>query len=129
MEALSTHGLAHRHLFYYYGTMEDKVVIQALAALAQPLRLKVFRALVVAGPRGLTPGAMSEGAGVPPATLSFHLKELMNSGLVTQQRDGRFLIYRAEFECMNGLLAYLTENCCEGSACCVPPTKSLKGKP
>ena len=103
--------------------MEEQVVVGSLAALAQPLRLKVFRALVVAGPRGLTPGAMSEGAGVPSATLSFHLKELMASGLVTQQRDGRFLIYRADFECMNGLLAYLTENCCEGTACYPPLPK------
>jgi ArsR family transcriptional regulator, arsenate/arsenite/antimonite-responsive transcriptional repressor len=104
--------------------MEETAVVQSLAALAQPLRLKVFRALVMAGPRGLTPGAMSEGAGVAPATLSFHLKELMTAGLVTQQRDGRFLIYRADFARMNGLLGYLTENCCEGSACCVPsPTK------
>jgi ArsR family transcriptional regulator, arsenate/arsenite/antimonite-responsive transcriptional repressor len=100
--------------------MEEQAVAESLAALAQPLRLKVFRALVVAGPRGLTPGAMSEGAGVPSATLSFHLKELMSSGLVTQQRDGRFLIYRADFERMNGLLAYLTENCCEGNDCCPP---------
>jgi ArsR family transcriptional regulator, arsenate/arsenite/antimonite-responsive transcriptional repressor len=104
--------------------MEEQNVVASLAALAQPLRLKVFRALVVAGPRGLTPGAMSEGAGVPSATLSFHLKELMASGLVTQQRDGRFLIYRADFERMNGLLAYLTENCCEGNACCPPPKRS-----
>ena len=103
--------------------MEEKEIVASLAALAQPLRLKVFRALVVAGPRGLTPGAMSEGAGVPSATLSFHLKELMASSLVTQQRDGRFLIYRADFERMNGLLAYLTENCCEGNACCTPPLK------
>jgi DNA-binding transcriptional ArsR family regulator len=107
--------------FDYCGNVEEKTVVQSLAALAQPLRLKVFRALVVAGPRGLTPGAMSEGAGVPPAKLSFHLKELMASGLVTQQRDGRFLIYRADFERMDGLLAYLTENCCEGAACCTPP--------
>ena len=92
-----------------------------MLALAQPLRLKVFRALVVAGPRGLTPGAMSEGAGVPSATLSFHLKELMASGLVTQQRDGRFLIYRADFERMNGLLAYLTQNCCAGAPCTGSP--------
>jgi ArsR family transcriptional regulator, arsenate/arsenite/antimonite-responsive transcriptional repressor len=107
--------------------MEEQAVVQSLAALAQPLRLKVFRALVVAGPRGLTPGAMSEGAGVPPATLSFHLKELMHAGLVTQQRDGRYLIYRADFARMNGLLGYLTDNCCEGSgACCVPPPP--KGK-
>jgi ArsR family transcriptional regulator, arsenate/arsenite/antimonite-responsive transcriptional repressor len=100
--------------------MEEQAVVESLAALAQPLRLKVFRALVVAGPRGLTPGAMSEGAGVPSATLSFHLKELMASGLVTQQRDGRFLIYRADFERMNGLLAYLTENCCQDSNGCFP---------
>ena len=99
--------------------MEPIAVVQALAALAQPLRLQVFRALVVAGPRGLTPGAMSEGTGVPPNTLSFHLKELAHAGLVSQQRDGRFLIYRAEFERMNGLLAYLTENCCQGASCAV----------
>ena len=100
--------------------MKEKSVLVSLAALAQPLRLKVFRALVVAGPRGLTPGAMSEGAGVPAATLSFHLKELMAAGLVTQQRDGRFLIYRAEFERMSALLAYLTENCCQDQVCCAP---------
>jgi ArsR family transcriptional regulator, arsenate/arsenite/antimonite-responsive transcriptional repressor len=99
--------------------MEEKEILASLAALAQPLRLKVFRALVVAGP-------MSDGAGVPSATLSFHLKELMASGLVTQQRDGRFLIYRADFTRMNGLLAYLTENCCEGTACCPPPTRSAR---
>ena len=97
--------------------MEAEEVIQALAALAQPLRLQVFRALVVAGPQGLTPGAMSDGTGVPPNTLSFHLKELANAGLVSQQRDGRYLIYRAAFERMNGLLAYLTENCCQGQGC------------
>ena len=111
--------------------MEPTTVVQALAALAQPLRLQVFRALVVAGPRGLTPGAMSEGTGVPPNTLSFHLKELAHAGLVTQQREGRFVIYRADFEQMNGLLGYLTENCCQGAGCltdaaaesaCCPPT-------
>ena len=97
--------------------MEQQTVVQSLAALAQPLRLEIFRALVVAGPRGLTPGAMSEGTGVPPTSLSFHLKELAHAGLVSQQRDGRFLIYRANFERMNGLLAYLTENCCQGASC------------
>lgn len=91
--------------------------MRALAALAQPLRLQIFRALVVAGPQGLTPGAMSEGAGVPPNTLSFHLKELAHAGLVTQQREGRFLIYRADFTQMNALLDYLSENCCQGQAC------------
>jgi DNA-binding transcriptional ArsR family regulator len=97
--------------------MEQQMAVRALAALAQPLRLQVFRALVVAGPQGLTPGAMSDGTGVPPNTLSFHLKELAHASLVSQQRDGRFLIYRANFEQMNGLLAYLTENCCQGKAC------------
>jgi ArsR family transcriptional regulator len=97
--------------------MESEAVVRGLAALAQPLRLQVFRALVVAGPQGLTPGAMCEGTGVPPNTLSFHLKELAHAGLVSQQRDGRYLIYRADFEQMNGLLAYLTENCCQGKAC------------
>ena len=115
--------------------MESTTVVQALAALAQPLRLQVFRALVVAGPQGLTPGAMSEGTGVPPNTLSFHLKELAHAGLVTQQRDGRFLIYRADFAQMNGLLGYLTENCCRGEGCltdtvadtaCCPPIPRRK---
>ena len=76
---------------------------------------------------------MSQGTGVPPNTLSFHLKELAHAGLVTQQRDGRFLIYRANFEQMNGLLGYLTENCCQGTACpaepdpvCCPPTPRRK---
>jgi ArsR family transcriptional regulator len=114
--------------------MEQAAVVQALAALAQPLRLQVFRALVVAGPQGLTPGAMSEGTGVPPNTLSFHLKELTHAGLVTQQRDGRYLIYRADFGRMNGLLAYLTENCCQGAGClvdsaCCPPTSTARRKP
>jgi ArsR family transcriptional regulator len=114
--------------------MEQTAVVQALAALAQPLRLQVFRALVVAGPQGLTPGAMSEGTGVPPNTLSFHLKELTHAGLVTQQRDGRYLIYRADFGRMNGLLAYLTENCCQGAGClvdsaCCPPTSTARRKP
>ncbi|WP_145762018.1 ArsR/SmtB family transcription factor [Variovorax atrisoli] len=97
--------------------MEEKHVIQALSALAQPVRLQVFRALVVAGPAGLTPGALAEQLGVAPTTLSFHLKELTHAGLVSQERDGRNLIYRAVFEQMNALLGYLTENCCQGEAC------------
>jgi len=97
--------------------MEEQTVIKALAALAHSARLQLFRLLVVAGPTGLTPGAMGEQLGLPAATLSFHLKELANAGLVSQERDGRYLIYRAAFERMNGLLAYLTENCCQGEAC------------
>jgi ArsR family transcriptional regulator len=77
----------------------------------------VFRALVVAGPAGLTPGALTESLEVSATGLSFHLKELMHSGLVSQERQGRNLVYRAAFEQMNGLLAYLTQNCCQGEAC------------
>lgn len=99
--------------------MEESAVIKALAAMAQPVRLQVFRALIVAGPKGLTPGALSESLGVPSTSLSFHLKELTNAALVTQERDGRNLIYRAAYERMNALLAYLTANCCAGAACAV----------
>lgn len=97
--------------------MEENDVIKGLAALAQPLRLQVFRALVIVGDAGLTPGAIHEALGTPPATLSFHLKELVNAGLVTQERASRHLIYRAHFAHMNALLAYLTQNCCQGVAC------------
>lgn len=97
--------------------MEEQTVIKALGALAQPLRLQVFRALVVVGNAGLTPGAIQEALGVPAATLSFHLKELVNAGLVTQERASRNLIYRAAYDQMNAVLAYLTENCCQGTGC------------
>lgn len=97
--------------------MEEADVVKSLAALAQPIRLQVFRALVVTGSSGLTPGAMSEGLGIPPNSLSFHLKELANAGLVTQERSSRHIIYRAGYERMNALLGYLTENCCAGANC------------
>lgn len=99
--------------------MNEDQVVKALGALAHPVRLKVFRALVVSGPSGLTPGVMQEGLGIPPTTLSFHLKELAGAGLVTQERASRNLVYRAAYERMNGLLSYLTDNCCEGAACVV----------
>ena len=97
--------------------MEENDVVRALAALAQPVRLRVFRSLVVAGPEGLTPGALTEALDVPATSLSFHLKELTHSGLVSQERQGRNLVDRAAFQAMNDLLAYMTENCCQGSAC------------
>jgi len=97
--------------------MEEDAVVRSLIALAQAMRLRVFRVLVVAGKTGLTPGALMEALDVPPTTLSFHLKELTNSGLVSQVRQGRNLIYHASFERMNDLLAYLTENCCQSEAC------------
>ncbi|MDR7097418.1 ArsR/SmtB family transcription factor [Hydrogenophaga laconesensis] len=99
--------------------MNEENVVQSLAALAHEHRLRVFRALVVAGEEGLTPGVMTERLDVAATKLSFHLKELANAGLVTQQRDGRNLIYRAAYVHMNGLLAYLTENCCQGAGCAV----------
>lgn len=101
--------------------MEENDAVLALAALAQPMRLRVFRSLVVMGPVGATPGQLAEELAVPAATLSFHLKELLHARLVTQERDGRNLIYRAAFEQMNGLLAYLTEHCCQGASCATLP--------
>ena len=95
--------------------MDENKAVAALAALAQGMRLRIFRALVGAGPQGLTPGALSATLDVPASTLSFHLKELMQAGLVTQQRDGRHLIYRPAIEQMNDLLAYLVAHCCQGS--------------
>jgi DNA-binding transcriptional ArsR family regulator len=97
--------------------MESTAVIKALAALAQSSRLEVFRSLVVAGEVGLTPGALSETLGVAPNTLSFHLKELVHADLVTQERVGRNLVYRAHYDRMNAVLAYLTQNCCQGQPC------------
>ena len=97
--------------------MEEQDAVKALAALAQHSRLQVFRALVVAGDAGLTPGAIGEALAVPAATLSFHLRELMHAGLVTQERSGRNLIYRAAYAHMNALLGYLTAHCCQGEAC------------
>ncbi len=94
--------------------MDKAIVIQALGALAHPVRLDVFRALVVAGPGGLTPKALIELLEVPATKLSFHLKELAIAGLVTQQQAGRNIIYRAAYEQMNGVLGFLTENCCKG---------------
>ena len=99
--------------------MNESDVIRALSALAHPLRLRVFRALVVIGEAGLTPGVMSEALEIPSTTLSFHLKELTAAGLVTQERASRNLVYRAVYAHMNGLLAYLTENCCQGAECAV----------
>ena len=102
--------------------MEEQTVLKALTALSQAHRLRVFRALVVAGQAGLTPGQIAEAQQIPAATLSFHLKELVQAGLLTQERQGRSLIYRADFAQMNALLAFLTENCCQGEPCATTPS-------
>ncbi len=114
--------------------MEKTETIAALAALAQENRLDVFRLLVQAGPKGLAAGAVAEKLSLAPNTLSFHFDRLRNAGLVTCTRDGRSLIYAARFETMNGLLAYLTENCCGGVAnecappACAPASSTRKSK-
>ena len=97
--------------------LDEGTAVKALAALAATQRLRAFRALVVAGPAGLTPGAMAEQLEVAPSALSFHLKELTHAGMVSSEARGRNLIYRADFARMNGLLAYLTEHCCQGESC------------
>ena len=97
--------------------MEENDVLKALAALAQASRLQIFRTLVVAGQAGVTPGALADALGMPAATLSFHLKELLHAGLVSQERKGRHLIYRAAYARMNDVLSYLTDNCCQGEPC------------
>ena len=104
--------------------LDELSAVKALAALAQVQRLRMFRALVVAGPDGLTPGMMAGELAVAPSALSFHLKELAHSGLVSSEPRGRNLIYRADIGQMNALLGYLTEHCCEGQACGVASVKS-----
>ncbi len=104
----------------------ESEALRSLAALAQAQRLRAFRALVVAGPEGLTPGAMAEQLGVSPSALSFHLKELAHADLVSVEPQGRHLIYRAQFDRMNGLLAYLTEHCCAGQPCEAVPAPGCR---
>ena len=104
--------------------MESSEVVRALAALAHPVRLEVFRALVVSGPGGMTPSVMQDGLGIPATTLSFHLKELTQAGLVASERASRNLVYRAAYDRMNGLLKYLTDNCCQGAACAVEGSRA-----
>lgn len=99
--------------------MESKQVVSSLAALAQDTRLAVYRLLVQQGPSGLAAGEIASSLDIAPATLSFHLKELAHAGLVSSQQEGRFIYYAANFEAMNELVAFLTDNCC--AADCGPP--------
>lgn len=104
--------------------METNSAVTALAALAQASRLAVFRILVEAGPAGLAAGRIAEHAGIAPSSLSFHLKELSHAGLVDSRQESRFVIYTARYDTMNGLLDYLTENCCGGNPC-TPASKCV----
>ena len=112
--------------------MEIKAAVQSLAALAQETRLAAYRLLVQAGPEGLAAGRIADALAVSPATLSFHLKELVHAGLVASRSDSRYVIYRADYAAMNGLMAYLTEHCCQGQpcgtepVCCPNPETSLE---
>ena len=101
-------------------------IVDALAALAQETRLKAYRLLVEAGPEGLAAGRIGEELELPPATLSFHLAHLARTGLVRSRQEGRFVFYSADFQNMNQLVGYLTENCCGGRACA--PSRTRKGK-
>ncbi len=101
--------------------MKMDTVVNSLAALAQKLRLAVFRHLVQAGPSGACPGDIAEALGVRASTLSFHLKALHHAGLVTAEQSGRSITYRVDFEAMQGLVDYLTENCCGGDASLCAP--------
>ena len=97
--------------------METNAVLKALGALSQETRLAIFRRLVQSGPAGMAAGAIGEALDVPAPTLSFHLAQLANAGLVRSRQDGRFVYYSADFDAMNGLVGFLTENCCGGNAC------------
>ena len=110
--------------FDYSGTMETIQAVQALGALAHDSRLAIFRLLVQAGPEGLPAGSIGEKLGLRPATLSFHLAHLARSGLASSRQDGRFVIYSVDFRNMNGLVEFLTENCCGGKSCA--PARRLR---
>lgn len=109
--------------------MEMTQAVEALSALAQETRLKVYRLLVEAGPGGLSAGRIGEVLDLAPATLSFHLAHLARAALVRSRQEGRFVFYAADFASMNELVGYLTENCCGGAACApaVKPQR-MKGK-
>lgn len=109
--------------------METKQIIAALEALAQESRLAVFRALVQTGPQGLTPTRLSEMLELPGPTLSFHLAQLRHAGLITVARQGRSLIYAADYAAMRGVIDFLTENCCAGAACATKPKEKTHETP
>ena len=109
--------------------MEKSDAVAALAALAQDNRLNVYRLLVRAGPEGLPAGEVAAALSLAPNTLTFHFDRLRQARLIDVRRDGRLMIYSARFETMNGLLDYLSENCCAGPANCSPKAASSRPKP
>jgi ArsR family transcriptional regulator, arsenate/arsenite/antimonite-responsive transcriptional repressor len=109
--------------------MEIKAAVSALSALAHPSRLAVFRLLVQAGPDGLAVGELGARTRIPPATLTHHLNALRRAGLVDDSRDGRSIVCRADYERMDALLAFLTENCCGDPSACAPPSSCRPAVP
>lgn len=105
--------------------MEMLDAVAALAALAQDNRLQIFRLLVQAGPQGMAAGRVAEELKLAPNTLSFHFDRLRVAGLVSVRREGRSMIYAARYDSMNGLIGFLTENCCQGAPCAPAPRASL----
>ena len=105
--------------------MKAEVAVGALGALAQEHRLALFRLLVQAGPAGMAAGAIAQALGVPNSSLSFHLAQLQRAGLIAQRREGRSLVYSADFAAMDGLVAYLLENCCGGTDC-APASRAVE---
>ena len=106
--------------------MNANAAVRTLGALAQQSRLTIFRALVQAGPSGVAAGDIGKRTRIAPSSLSFHLKELSHAGLVRSRQEGRFIFYAADYDKMNALIAFLTENCCGGDDCrvaCAPPSK------
>jgi DNA-binding transcriptional ArsR family regulator len=109
--------------------MNSADAVAALGALAHETRLAVYRMLVEKGPDGLAAGAIAERLGLPPSSLTFHVQHLHRAGLVTQRRLGRQLLYAADFANMNGLVGFLTENCCgQGRAACLPAAPSARSR-
>ena len=110
--------------------LKTKTVIAALSALAQESRLDAFRLLVQVGPEGMAASQISDSLGISPSSLSFHLKEMVHADLIASRQEGRFSIYTANFKTMNGLVGFLTENCCGGNPCtasCSPQCATTEG--
>lgn len=105
--------------------METKQAVDKLAALAQETRLKIFRLLVTSGPEGMNAGAIAEALDVPAPTLSFHIAHLARAGLVDSRQESRFIFYSANFPGMDDMIAFLTDNCCQGEGQCLPRTAAI----
>jgi ArsR family transcriptional regulator len=109
--------------------MDGPLAVEALAALAQESRLKVFRLLVERGPEGLSAGTISARAAIPPTTLSFHLTQLTHAGLVSARRNGRSIVYAADYRGMQDLMTFLTANCCQAAGCAATEARHKRSRP